>query len=133
MNQKSSFLKRNKTKILKGIGVVSLVIFGLAMLFILSIYAGLFGKLPSKKELSTFEHQTASEVFTADSVLIGKYFLYDRQPVTFQEVPKHLTEALIAIEDERFYEHDGIDFKSLARVGLKTILLGDASSGGGST
>ncbi|MGB3144618.1 MAG: transglycosylase domain-containing protein, partial [Maribacter sp.] len=107
--------------------------FGLFLLFLGSVYAGIWGKLPSKKELSNFQYQTASEVFSADSVLIGKYYLYDRQPISFTDFPEHLTHALISIEDERFYEHNGIDFKSLARVGLKTILLGDDSSGGGST
>ncbi|MDO1498934.1 transglycosylase domain-containing protein [Winogradskyella maritima] len=69
--------------------------------------------------MSTIQYQIASEVFTADSVLIGKYYLYDRQPVTFNEFPEHLRHALIAIEDERFYEHSGVDYKSLIRVALK--------------
>lgn len=103
------------------------------LLFIGSIYVGAWGKIPSKKELSTFQYQIASEVFTADSVLIGKYYLYDRQPISFTEFPEHLKQALISIEDERFFEHSGIDFKSLLRVGFKTILMGDDSSGGGST
>ena len=93
----------------------------------------MWGKIPSKKELSNFQYQMASEVFTADSVLIGKYYLYDRQPVTFQDFPEHLIHALVAIEDERFYEHSGVDIRSLVRVGFKTVLLGDNSSGGGST
>ncbi len=93
----------------------------------------MWGKIPSKKELSNFQYQMASEVFTADSVLIGKYYLYDRQPVTFQDFPDHLIQALVAIEDERFYEHSGVDIRSLVRVGFKTVLLGDNSSGGGST
>jgi penicillin-binding protein 1A len=75
----------------------------------------------------------ASEVFSSDSVLIGEYYLNDRQLISFQEFPNHLIQALLAIEDERFYNHSGIDFPSLQRVGFKTILMGDASSGGGST
>ena len=109
---------------------------GLAFLFFLfmtSIYLGAWGKLPNKKELSNFQYQVASEVFSADSVLIGKYYLNDRQPITFDEFPEHLLQALISIEDERFYEHSGVDYLSLFRVGLKTILMGDDSSGGGST
>ena len=133
MKNKESFFAKNKTKILKIIGFSALGIFGLFLLFLGSVYVGVWGKLPSKKELSNFQYQTASEVFSADSVLIGKYYLYDRQPISFKDFPDHLIQALISIEDERFYEHDGIDFKSLARVGLKTILLGDDSSGGGST
>lgn len=133
MKKKPSYLIKQKSKILKiiGLGVIGIVTFSL--LFIGSIYAGAWGKLPSKNELSKFHYQIASQVFTADSILIGKYYLYDRQPIPFKDFPEHLKQALISIEDERFYEHSGIDFKSLLRVGLKTILLGDDSSGGGST
>ncbi|WP_419212242.1 transglycosylase domain-containing protein [Maribacter sp. X9] len=133
MNKKLSYLLQHKSKILKIIGFGILGICALFLLFIGSVQVGVWGKIPSKKELSNFQYQIASEVFTADSVLIGKYYLYDRQPILYEEFPEHLKQALISIEDERFYEHSGIDFKSLMRVGLKTILMGDDASGGGST
>ncbi|MGY8914357.1 MAG: transglycosylase domain-containing protein [Flavobacteriales bacterium] len=122
-----------KNKILK-IGL--LVTSGLVLafvLFLLSIYIGAWGKIPSKKDLSEFNYQRASEVYTADSVLIGKYYLFDRQPITYKDLPQHLIDALVAIEDERFYGHHGIDYPSLFRVIFKTILLQDQSAGGGST
>lgn len=103
------------------------------ILFILSVYLGMWGKLPDKKELSNLQYQKASEVYSADSVLIGKYYVFDRQPIAYEEFPKTLLNALIAIEDERFYEHSGIDYKSLVRVGFKSILMQDQSAGGGST
>ncbi|MEL6918875.1 MAG: transglycosylase domain-containing protein, partial [Bacteroidota bacterium] len=102
-------------------------------LFFLSVYFGAWGRLPNKKELSNFKYQRASEVYTADSILIGKYYLYDRQPIEFEDFPQHVLNALVAIEDERFHEHSGVDYKSLFRVGFKTILMGDKSAGGGST
>ncbi len=105
----------------------------LLFLFVLSVRIGLWGKLPGTKELSDFKYQRASEVYSSDSVLIGKYYLFDRQPVAFEKIPQQLIEALVAIEDERFYDHSGIDYRSLFRVGLKTILMQDQSSGGGST
>ncbi|PIB29470.1 transglycosylase domain-containing protein [Maribacter sp. 4G9] len=112
-------------------GIVGLLL--LLIVFVGSIYLGAWGKIPNKQELSNFQYQVASEVFTADSVLIGKYYLNDRQPITFEEFPEHLVQALLSIEDQRFYEHSGVDYPSLFRVGLKTILMGDESSGGGST
>lgn len=133
MKKKNPYFIKHKSRILKFIGFGILGIVALSLIFIGSIYVGLWGKMPSKKELSNFQYQIASEVFTADSVLIGKYYLYDRQPVAFSDFPEHLKQALIAIEDERFFDHAGIDFKSLVRVGFKTILLGDDSAGGGST
>ncbi|SEM04904.1 penicillin-binding protein 1A [Maribacter orientalis] len=133
MKKKRNKPSKRKLSILKVIGLGILGLFTFFLLFIASINLGLWGKIPSKKELSNFQYQMASEVFTADSVLIGKYYLYDRQPVAFEEFPEHLKQALISIEDERFYDHSGIDFKSLIRVGLKTILMNDDSAGGGST
>jgi len=107
--------------------------FALLALFIISIYSGAWGKLPSKKELTNLKYQRASEVYSADSVLIGKYYIYDRQPIAYVSFPGHLIDALVAIEDERYYEHSGVDYQSLFRVAIRTLLLQDASSGGGST
>ncbi|MEH6513790.1 MAG: transglycosylase domain-containing protein [Maribacter arcticus] len=133
MKIKRTKTSKRKLSILKVIGLGILGLCAFFLLFIVSINLGLWGKIPSKKELSNFQYQMASEVFTADSVLIGKYYLYDRQPIAFEEFPNHLKQALISIEDERFYDHSGIDFKSLIRVGFKTILMSDDSAGGGST
>ncbi|MEH6762051.1 transglycosylase domain-containing protein [Maribacter arcticus] len=133
MKIKRTKTSKRKLSILKVIGLGILGLCAFFLLFIVSINLGLWGKIPSKKELSNFQYQMASEVFTADSVLIGKYYLYDRQPIAFEEFPDHLKQALISIEDERFYDHSGIDFKSLIRVGFKTILMSDDSAGGGST
>ena len=106
------------------------LVFGI---FFLSIYWGWWGKLPSTTELRDLKQNEATEVFSSEGKLIGKYYIFDRQPVLFEELPQHLIDALIATEDVRFYEHSGIDNRSLLRVFFKTILLGDESSGGGST
>ncbi|MBT9189732.1 penicillin-binding protein 1A [Zobellia russellii] len=126
-------LKKIKSPILRYtlLALIALIVF--SFLFITSIYWGAWGKLPGKEELSDFQYQRASEVYTADSVLIGKFYLYDRQPIAFEAIPKNVLNALVAIEDERFYEHNGIDYKSLGRVAVKTILMQDQSAGGGST
>ncbi|MEK6154973.1 transglycosylase domain-containing protein [Flavobacteriaceae bacterium 3-367] len=125
--------KKNRSLYLKYAFRALLVVGTAAVLFFLSIYLGAWGKLPNGEELSDFRYQKASEVYTADSVLIGKYYLFDRQPIPYEAFPKHLVDALIAIEDKRFYEHSGVDYKSLFRVFFRTLLLQDRSSGGGST
>jgi penicillin-binding protein 1A len=133
MKKKKSVLKKTKLRYFQFAIKTVLWFLFVQCIFILSIYLGVWGPIPKKKELSNFNYQMASEVFSSDSVLIGKYYLNDRQPISFQEFPKHLIQALVAVEDERFYAHSGIDFSSLLRVGVKTILMGDSSSGGGST
>ena len=111
--------------------LVSLI--ALFFLFFGSIYFGLFGKIPSSKELTELKQNKATQVLAANGKLIGKFYIFDRQPIKFDQFPQHLIEALIATEDVRFYEHDGIDNRSLLRVFFKSILLQDESAGGGST
>ncbi|PQV51720.1 penicillin-binding protein 1A [Jejuia pallidilutea] len=113
------------------IGLVT-VVFLLVSLFV-SVYCGAFGNIPSKKDLTFIRQEAATQVLDKNGRLIGKYFIYDRQPLTYKDFPQHLIDALIATEDIRFYQHDGIDNKSLVRVFLKTILMQDESAGGGST
>lgn len=98
-----------------------------------SIYFGLWGKIPKESELSNLKQIQASLVYDKDSVLIGKYFITDREAIAYKNLPKNLIHALIATEDARFYEHNGVDERSLMRVFFKTILMGKRSSGGGST
>ncbi len=126
-------LKKIKSPLLRYglLAIISCFLVGLG--FFLSVYFGAWGKLPSKETLSNLQYQRASEVYSSDSVLIGKYYLFDRQPIDYKEFPEHLIDALVAIEDERFYEHKGVDYRSLFRVAFKTILMQDKSSGGGST
>ncbi|MFV8225873.1 penicillin-binding protein 1A [Christiangramia aquimixticola] len=108
---------------------------GVALFFLLfgSIYFGVWGKIPSSKELTELTQNKATQVLASNGKLIGKFYIFDRQPIDFEQFPPHLIEALIATEDTRFYEHDGIDNRSLLRVFVKSILLQDDSAGGGST
>jgi len=101
--------------------------------FYASIYAGFWGEVPTKKELSDLKQSQATQILDKDEKLIGKFYVFDRQSVTYNDLPKPLIDALVATEDVRFYEHDGVDNQSLLRVFFKTILLSDESSGGGST
>ena len=103
------------------------------VLFLAGILVGLWGNVPTKSELKTVNNHLASEVYSEDGTLLGKYFFENRSNVSFEEIPQTFIDALIATEDVRFFEHEGIDNRSLFRVLFKTILLGDRSSGGGST
>ena len=112
-------------------GLLALIV--LNVVFIASIYVGFWGKVPSINQLKDLKQSQASQVLDVNNTLIGKYYFYDRQSISYINFPQHLIDALIATEDARFYKHHGIDTKSLFRVFFKTILSGDTSSGGGST
>ncbi|HEY0899551.1 MAG TPA: transglycosylase domain-containing protein [Sphingobacteriaceae bacterium] len=112
-------------------GVLYFLLFCL-VLFIL-VYIGLFGPLPSKMALRERQHDQPSEVYSSDGVLLGRYFIYDKQEVSLEKVSENVISALIATEDVRFYNHHGIDARSMFRVFFKTMLLQQSSAGGGST
>jgi penicillin-binding protein 1A len=101
--------------------------------FYLLVWSGAFGRIPSRKDLRSINHRVATEIYSADSVLLGKYFLEERTPVTSSQIPISLKEALIATEDVRFHEHNGVDKRSMLRVLIKGIFLQRESAGGGST
>jgi len=92
-----------------------------------------FSDLPSLKQLENPKSELATLIHSADGEVLGRYYTENRVPVRFDSLSPYLVNALIATEDERYFKHCGIDFPALARVGIKTVLLGQASSGGGST
>lgn len=109
------------------------VLIALPLLFFIMIYCGIFGHLQTRQELLNYKNEEASTVLSAEGELIGKFYSENRTNITWDQLPSNLIDALIATEDNRFYEHEGVDTKSLARVLLKSILLNRPGSGGGST
>lgn len=102
-------------------------------MFFFSVFYGITGHVPNSSQLREIKNPQASEVYSEDGKLLGRYYVENRSNVTLDEISKNVIDALIATEDARFYEHRGIDEIALARVLVKTILLMDRSSGGGST
>jgi penicillin-binding protein 1A len=103
----------------------------ISIITLLFYYAstGGFGDMPDLEVLENPKTNLASEIFTSDGKTLAKYYFNDnRTPVTFDELPTHLVDALIATEDIRFYSHSGIDFKRTFGAALKF-----GKDGGGST
>jgi len=120
-------------KVLKFI-IITLILATLAFgIFIVSVYYGVFGHLHTTEELQEFQNQTATLVLSEEGQLIGKFFAENRTNVKYEQLPEHLVHALVATEDARYFEHEGVDSRSLLRVLFKTILSNKKSSGGGST
>lgn len=134
---KFEFTKGRASSILlyfiKKTGLLILILILAGFLFYLSILTGLFGALPTNKALQSIRNSTPSEVYSADGVLLGRYYIQDRSNVSFKDISPNVIAALLATEDVRFYSHRGIDARSTFRVAFKTILLQEESSGGGST
>jgi penicillin-binding protein 1A len=109
-----------------------LFFFGLLAFILLVLCAsyGLFGPMPSLKKLENPSILQATEVYADDGTLMGKYYLErgNRSNVQYKDISRHVVDALVSTEDERFYQHSGIDFKSTLRA---VVLFG--REGGGST
>ncbi len=104
---------------------------GIAFVLLLFLFAswGFFGEMPDFKRLENPETNLATEIVSADGKTLGKFYLDDnRTPVKYKDLPKHLVDALVATEDERFYDHSGIDVRGTMRA---IVYLG--RKGGAST
>ena len=112
-----------------------LFIFACIALFIFSISQGWFGELPPVSDLENPINKYASRVFTSDNKLLGtwSYASENRVMVTYDSLPQNLVNALVATEDERFFEHSGVDFRALMRAVVKRGFMHQKSAGGGST
>lgn len=111
------------------------VIFAGVFLFILVILVkiGVFGSLPNYADLKKIKNNTATNIYSVDNQLLGRYYYQNRTNASIKEIPDYLIKALVATEDVRFYKHHGIDPRSTLRVLFKTVILMDKRFGGGST
>jgi penicillin-binding protein 1A len=89
---------------------------------------GFFGEMPSFDELENPNSNSASEIISSDGKTIGKFAFQNRVPVKYKDLPKDLVNALVSTEDERFYEHSGIDPKGTLRAFVKLGKDGGAST-----
>jgi penicillin-binding protein 1A len=102
------------------------------LFLIVCVWIGIFGALPNSDELRSIESANASEIYSADSVLIGRFYIENRTTIGLDKISPYVVTALLATEDKRFFEHSGIDLTSWARVAYGLIFTKD-SKGGGST
>jgi penicillin-binding protein 1A len=113
--------------------IAAIVLILLPALLVFAVFTGMVRHLPAKQELLDIQNPLATEIYSADSVLMGRYYIQNRQYLKPEEITVTLRNALVATEDVRFYSHHGIDLRSLVRVAVKTLLMRNESAGGGST
>ena len=109
------------------------IVFSIGVFSFISIFLaaglGLLGKMPEFRQLENPKTNLATQIYSSDNTVIGKFYYNDnRTPLYYEEIPKNLIDALIATEDERFYDHSGIDLRSTLRA---VAYLGE--KGGAST
>jgi len=89
--------------------------------------------LPGFTELENPQYDLASIIYDVNEEAFGKYYIENREFIDFKELSPNIYNALISVEDARYHNHSGIDLRALLRVAFKSVLLGQSSSGGGST
>ncbi|MDD5861097.1 MAG: transglycosylase domain-containing protein [Prevotella sp.] len=110
-------------------------IFGVSVFAFVAIWFGWIGYMPDIEDLQNPINRFASQVYSSDGKVMGTWNMNkeNRIVIPYSKMSPYLVKALVATEDERFYEHSGIDFKALTRAVVKRGFLGQANAGGGST
>ncbi|MBE0483161.1 MAG: penicillin-binding protein 1A [Bacterioplanes sp.] len=103
---------------------------GGAGIVLLGIYLYLAPTLPNTEQLKDIELQVPLRVFSADGLLISEFGEQRRNPIRYEDIPPLFIDALLASEDDAFFEHSGIDLKGLTRAALELIRTGQKRSGG---
>lgn len=123
--------KETRKKITKWFWILITIPVLFVLFMILLVW--MFADIPSFKELENPENNLATQIIAQDGETLATFHIENRTYVTYEELSPNLVHAAVATEDARFYKHSGIDFKGLARVLFKTILLRRSNQGGGST
>ena len=99
--------------------------FAFLILLLLMLNFGWIGSMPDLEDIENPTASLASQVYAEDGTLMGKYYIEDRINVQYKDISKHVINALVATEDERFFEHSGIDVRALGRV-IKGVITGNS-------
>lgn len=129
--QNTAMSDSTRKKIVKWFWILVSLPIAMFVLMLLIVWA--FADIPSFEELENPDSKLATEVIADDGQILTTFHVENRSYVSYADLSPYLVQAAIATEDERFYKHSGIDFRSLARVFVKTLLFSDSSQGGGST
>ncbi|WP_191907663.1 penicillin-binding protein 1A [Vibrio fortis] len=116
-------------KFIKRLFIFTLVCMILGVSTIFGFYYYVKPELPDVATLRDVELQTPMQVFSQDGKLISQFGEKRRNPVSYDEIPRHLVEALIATEDSRFYDHPGIDPIGITRAAIVVAMSGSAKQG----
>ena len=110
-----------------------LVTVPLVLVAVLLALVWAFAEIPTIEELENPDSKLATQVIAQEGEILTTYHIENRTFVDYDELAPNLVQATVATEDVRFYQHSGIDLKSLGRVLFKTLLMNRSSQGGGST
>ena len=124
-----SFKIKNRKRFIKWLWII---VFSPIILILLALlFVWIFADIPSFEELEDPQSNLATQIIAEDGTLLNTYHIENRSYSNYEELSQNLKDALVATEDARFYDHSGIDGKSLVRVAVKSLVMGNRTSGGG--
>ncbi|MCD6113536.1 MAG: transglycosylase domain-containing protein [Bacteroidales bacterium] len=123
--------KKNYRKSITTLWIIFILLLTSIIIFFTGISAGWFGFMPSFEELENPKSNLASEIYSSDNKILGKFYIENRSNIHYSDLSPNLVNSLIAIEDVRFRQHSGIDAKAILRVAYG--LISGKHKGGGST
>lgn len=106
------------------------ILFIVGLLFIAVAYLFLSPKLPNAESLRTTQLQIPLQIFSDEGLLIAEFGEKRRIPVSYEDIPPQLIQAFLAAEDDRFFEHPGVDYQGLMRAAYSLLLTGEKAQGG---
>lgn len=106
------------------------ILFIIGLLFIAVAYLFLSPKLPNAESLRTTQLQIPLQIFSDEGLLIAEFGEKRRIPVSYEDIPPQLIQAFLAAEDDRFFEHPGVDYQGLLRAAYSLLLTGEKAQGG---
>lgn len=130
-------MKAKNKRIIKRLAIFAATIFFLCIAILFTLFFGVkqgwWGHVPDIDELLHINNHQASIILAADKTILDKVYDENRTIVPLKNIPQAVIDALIATEDSRFFEHQGVDFVALSRVLFRTLILRQSHAGGGST
>jgi penicillin-binding protein 1A len=113
----------------KSLTIIIVMLAGIATGALIGAFFAFTRDLPQIRTLESFRPQAITRVYSADKVLLAELYLEKRDPAPLKSIPRYLTEALVATEDRKFYQHSGVDLKGIARAIIKDIQAGEFVEG----
>lgn len=122
--------KKNKSRsILKFLFVILIFFFFLGIVGIFATYKYFARDLPDLRDITGYEPTLVNEFYSSDGIIIAEYGIEKRKLIDLEDIPDHVVDSFIAIEDRRFYEHKGFDIKGILRAVIQNTLEGEVVSG----
>src|SRR5207247_1996088 len=125
--------KRRFKKFLLWVEILFILVMGAGVGVVAGAFYQMSKLLPPDREIAQYVPVAGTKIYSSDGVFLGSIADENREPVEIKKIPRRLQDAIVAIEDSRFYEHSGLDFRGLTRALWRNVTSGNLTQPGGST